>query len=94
MDVEAPTAVRQAEVGAVRIMIERKQDRFATRPEELVADGAYGSAENLAWRDEGERPLSDPLSLDQQPTPHRLLQHDRSTVAVRNLRFPAYLFAV
>ncbi|SEF96546.1 transposase, IS4 family [Bosea lathyri] len=49
MDVEATTAVRQAEVGAARTMIGRTQDRFGTWPEKLVADAAYGSAENLAW---------------------------------------------
>ena len=49
MDVEAATAVRQAEVGAGRTMIERTQDRFGTWPEKLVADAAYGSAANLAW---------------------------------------------
>lgn len=30
-------------------MIERTQDRFGTWPEKLVADAAYGSAENLGW---------------------------------------------
>ncbi len=49
MDVEATTAVRQAEVGAARTMIDRTQDRFGIWPEKLVADAAYGSAENLAW---------------------------------------------
>src|SRR6201996_3553395 len=49
MDVEATTAVRQAEVTAQRIMIERTQDRFGVWPERLAADTAYGSAENLAW---------------------------------------------
>jgi hypothetical protein len=49
MDVEATTAVRQAEVGAARTMIGRTQGRFGTWPEKLVADAAYGSAENLAW---------------------------------------------
>jgi len=32
MDVEATTAVRQAEVGAARTMIERTQDRFGAPP--------------------------------------------------------------
>ena len=36
MDVEATTAVRQAEVSAARTMIERTQDRFGTWPEKLV----------------------------------------------------------
>jgi transposase len=49
MDVEASTAVRQAEVTAARTMIERTQDRFGAYPERLVADASYGSAENLAW---------------------------------------------
>ena len=49
MDVEATTAVRQAEVTAQRIMIERTEKRFGVWPERLAADAGYGSAENLAW---------------------------------------------
>ena len=49
MDVEATTAVRQAEVTAQRIMIDRTQKRFGLWPERLAADAGYGSAENLAW---------------------------------------------
>ena len=49
MDVEATTAVRQAEVTAQRIMLDRTQERFGIWPERLAADTAYGSAENLAW---------------------------------------------
>ena len=49
MDVEATTAVRQAEVTAQRRMIERTQKRFGIWPERLAADTGYGSAENLAW---------------------------------------------
>jgi transposase len=49
VDVEATTAIRQAEVGASRTMIERTQERFGLWPERLAADTAYGSAENLAW---------------------------------------------
>jgi hypothetical protein len=49
VDVEASRAIRQAEVGAARSMIERAQDRFGLWPERLAADSAYGSAENLAW---------------------------------------------
>jgi hypothetical protein len=44
VDVEATTAVRQAEV-----TIDRTQERFGLWPERLTADTAYGSAENLAW---------------------------------------------
>jgi transposase len=49
MDVEATTAIRQAEVGAARTMIERVKDRHGLWPERLAADTAYGSAEMLNW---------------------------------------------
>src|SRR6201989_2871277 len=49
VDVEASRAIRQAEVGAARTMIDRVQDRFGLGRERLAADSAYGSAENLAW---------------------------------------------
>jgi hypothetical protein len=47
MDVEASRAIRQAEVGAARTMIERTEARFGIKPERLAADTAYGSAANL-----------------------------------------------
>jgi transposase len=49
VDVEATTAVRQAEVTAQRTMLDRTQERFGLWPERLAADTGYGSAENLAW---------------------------------------------
>jgi transposase len=49
VDVEASTAVRQAEVTAAKTMIERVDDRFALWPERLIADTGYGSAEMLNW---------------------------------------------
>ena len=49
VDVEATTAIRQAEILAQRRMIERTQDRFDLWPARLAADTAYGSADNLAW---------------------------------------------
>jgi transposase len=49
VDVEASRAIRQAEVGAARTMIERTEDRFGLYPEWLAADSAYGSAEMLGW---------------------------------------------
>jgi transposase len=49
MDVEASRAIRQAEVGAAKTMIERTQESFDIKPERLAADTAYGSAENLDW---------------------------------------------
>jgi hypothetical protein len=48
MDVEATTAVRQAEVGAAKTMIDRTAEQFDT-PSRLVADAGYGSAEMVAW---------------------------------------------
>jgi transposase len=49
VDVEASRAIRQAEVGAARTMIDRVQDCFGLYPERLAADTAYGSAEMLNW---------------------------------------------
>src|ERR1700731_3461346 len=49
VDVEATRAIRQAEVGAARTMLERTEDRFGLKPDYLTADRAYGSAESLAW---------------------------------------------
>jgi transposase len=49
VDVEATRAVRQAETGAARTMIDRTLTRFGLYPEALVADTAYGSAEMLGW---------------------------------------------
>ena len=49
VDVEATTAVRQAEVTAARRMIERTHERFELLPERLAADTGYGSAEMLGW---------------------------------------------
>src|ERR1700760_2299109 len=49
VDVEASRAIRQAEVGAAKTMIERTEQRFDLKPERLAADTAYGSGANLNW---------------------------------------------
>src|SRR5438045_4091829 len=49
LDVEASRAIRQAEVGAAKPMIERTEDRFGLKPERLVGDTAYGAAAMLNW---------------------------------------------
>jgi hypothetical protein len=45
MDVEATTAIRQAEVGAAKKMLDRMAEQFEVAPSRLVADAGYGSAE-------------------------------------------------
>ena len=47
VDVEASRAIRQAEVGAAKTMIERTEECFDLKPSYLAADTAYGSAETL-----------------------------------------------
>src|SRR5277367_4092559 len=47
MDVEATTAIRQAEVGAAKTMLDRTAEQFDVAPTRLVADGGYGSAEMI-----------------------------------------------
>ena len=49
VDVEATTAIRQAEVLAAKRMVERSLDGFALYPEKLIGDTAYGNAEMLNW---------------------------------------------
>ena len=49
MDVEATTAIRQAEVGAAKTMLDRAAEQFDLAPPRLVADAGYGSAEMLGW---------------------------------------------
>ena len=59
MDVAASRAIRQAEVGAAKTMIERTEVRFGIKPARLAADTAYGSAPMLHW-----------LVNDRQIAPH------------------------
>jgi DDE family transposase len=49
VDVEASRAIRQAEVGAARTMIDRTEERFGLKPQRLAGDTAYGSAPTLDW---------------------------------------------
>jgi transposase len=49
LDVEASRALRQAEVGAARAMLDRVADRFGVKPARLAGDSAYGAATMLAW---------------------------------------------
>jgi len=55
VDVEASRAIRQAEVGAARTMLERTEERFGLKPQRLAADSAYGSAPMLNWLVEEKR---------------------------------------
>ncbi len=55
VDVEASRAVRQAEVGAARTMLERTEERFGLKPQRLAADSAYGAAPMLNWLVEEKR---------------------------------------
>ena len=58
VDVEASTAIRQAEVTATKTMLERTSERFGLEPARLAADTAYGSAKMLSWlvHDQGIEP--------------------------------------
>src|ERR1700681_4579026 len=49
VDVEATTAIRQAEILAAKRMIERSMERFDLHPAKLMGDSAYGSADMLGW---------------------------------------------
>jgi transposase len=49
VDAAATRAIRQAETGAARTMIDRTMDRFGLYPARLIADTAYGAAPMLNW---------------------------------------------
>jgi hypothetical protein len=49
VDVEAYRAIRPAEVGAAKTMIEQTEERFGLKPDRLAADTAYGAAPMLNW---------------------------------------------
>ena len=49
VDVEATTAIRQAEVLAAKRMIERAMGHFDLYPASLLGNSAYGSADMLGW---------------------------------------------
>ncbi|MFN4359045.1 transposase [Sphingopyxis alaskensis] len=49
VDVEASTALRQAEVTAAKRMIARVHDDLGLWPRKLIGDTGYGSADMLAW---------------------------------------------
>jgi hypothetical protein len=49
VDVEATTAIRQAELLAAKRMIERSHEGFDLYPAKLIGDTAYGTAEMLNW---------------------------------------------
>jgi len=49
IDVDATTAIRQAEVTAAKRMIKRTINRFDFYPALLAGDSAYGSAEMIGW---------------------------------------------
>ena len=49
VDVEATPANRRDEVNATKTMIERTERRFKLKPNRLIGDTAYGTAEMLEW---------------------------------------------
>lgn len=49
VDVEATPAYRPDEVNATKTMIDRVEERFDIKPDRLVGDTAYGTAEMLGW---------------------------------------------
>ena len=49
MDVEATTAIRRAEVGVGKTMLDRTAEQFDLAPSRLVADAGCGSAEMIGW---------------------------------------------
>ena len=49
LDVQATPAHRNAEVDSTKVMVDRVEERFNLKPQRLIADTAYGTAEMLNW---------------------------------------------
>jgi transposase len=49
VDVEATPCYCSDEVEATKTMVERVEDRYGLKPERLIGDTAYGTAEMLSW---------------------------------------------
>lgn len=84
MDVEASRAVRQAEVGAARTMLERTEERFGFKPQRLAADSAYGSAPTLNWLVEEKKiaphiPVLDKSKRDDGTFSREAFRYDEAT---------------
>jgi Transposase DDE domain len=90
VDVEATRAIRQAEVGAARTMLERTETRFGVKPDSLTADSAYGSAESLAWlvKQKGIRRIS-PRCHRPKPETTRPLETDENASGNAGRMIPA-----
>jgi Transposase domain (DUF772)/Transposase DDE domain len=92
VDVEARRAIRQAEVGAARTMLERTETRFGTKPASLTADSAYGlrfsGQLGLAGQREGHRPAHPGLRQVQPNRRHVLPRRLRLRRRTRPLHLP------
>ena len=49
VDVEPTPAFKTDEVNATKTMVDRVEDRFELKPERLIGDTAYGTADLLGW---------------------------------------------
>lgn len=86
MDVEATTAVQQAEVTAQRRMLNPTRERFGIWPERLAADTGYGDAANLAWL--VHQPASSPISRSGRKAAASMAASDAPTSATIMKRTP------
>jgi transposase len=55
VDVEATAAHKTDEINAAKTMIERVENRFDLKPDRLVGDTNYGTAEMLGWMVDGKQ---------------------------------------
>src|SRR5437867_2030493 len=71
VDVEATPAHKLDEINATKTMIERIEDRFDLKPDRLIGDTNYGTAEILGWMVD-EKQIEPHVSVwDKTPTQRR-----------------------
>jgi hypothetical protein len=78
VDVEATRAIRQAEVGASRTVVDRTEERFGLKPSYLVADTAPRTISPGSSSRGGSRPTF-PFSISRcEPTARSRVRTSRS----------------
>jgi hypothetical protein len=88
VDVEATTAIRQAEVLAAKRMVDRSMECFALYPARLIGDTAYGSAEMLDWLVD-DRGIEPHITTPTTPTAARVERSSNTTGGGSPRRGPA-----
>jgi transposase len=80
VDVEATPSHKLDEINATKTMIERVEARFDLKPQRLIGDTAYGTAEMLAW-------MVDEKQIEPHVSVWDRTQRDDGTLSISDFRW-------